>query len=520
MRPVYRAYQMPRRIRERTIWHGRKNQYCDLTGSVYSVRRAVDQESGGPGALRPATSRLYRLLSLRRESLPILIVIAYLVLTRCNLGEETTFGVTIADIPIFLTDVVLSVLLLVTAVQQPARLAAWAVSGVGAGPVGGAAWAIFVVSVVHAIVAFPDYQIYALRDLAVFAYSLFFPLTYFAVNRRSSAVRLSRYFVYMTLFGGLLLLAEAFSGSSLGLFERAYKALGAYSGVAIEHPATGDLGANLGFGLAALIAYALLDKQSRALNIAAAIICLTGLVISLDRSAMFGVALATVVTCFLVDRRRLARLSAVSAVLFALLLVAAALPDQIPGGHVLRGSMLALSSSASGSTVDADFLFRVRRWTYVVQLWAQHPIVGVGFGIPILPSARFWGTADEPGQFNFGMPHNSYLTVLARTGLVGFILFAFCLLRTAWDLFTRLRGQLKADELAVMNILAAMSVYAGLNLFFERPLLCGPFWIMLAVAARMGGCSYPESATVANAASLQRDRAWLSSETVGLTNEL
>jgi O-antigen ligase len=408
-----------------------------------------------------------------------------LVLTRCNLGNESSFGVTIGGVPIFLTDAFVGILVLLTLNERPAQLVIWAFTGTGAGPVGLATWLICLSSLVYAIFAFHEYQIYALRDLAAFGYCLFFPLTYFAVTRRSTAVKLTRYFTYSIIFGAVLLLAEALSRSSLGLFETAYKGLGAYSGSAIEHPATGDLGANLGFGLAALLAYVFVDDAGQNLHNGIAAICLAGLVIALDRSAMLGAGLAIVPTYLLLDSKRKAQLWVTCGILTTLMLIAVALPDRIPGGHALRAPVIALSSAFGGAGSDADFMFRIRRWTYVVNLWAQHPIFGVGFGTRILPFASFWGN-DEPGQFNFGMPHNSYLTILARTGLVGFLLFAFCLLWTARDLVRKLWQQTRPDESAVLNMLVAMVVFAGLNLFFERPLLCGPFWIMLGVAARMG----------------------------------
>ena len=428
--------------------------------------------------------RVYDLLSLRGESWSVVGLISYLVLTRFNLGNEASFGVTIGGNPIFMTDAFVGILILVTLNERPSDLVIWTLTGTGAGPVGFATWLICLSSLVYMIVAFPGYHMYALRDLATFGYCLFFPLTYFAVAKRSTAVKLTRYFTYSIIVGGLLLLVESLSGSSLGLFETAYKGLGAYSGSSIEHPATGDLGANLGFGFAALLAYVFLEKTGRNLHKGIAAVCLAGLVIALDRSAIVGAGLAILPTYLLLDSRRRAQLWVTCAVLATLMLIAVALPDRIPGGHALSAPFIALSSAAGGASSDADFMFRLRRWTYVINLWAQHPVFGVGFGTRILPYAAFWGT-DEPGQFNFGLPHNSYLTILARTGLVGFLLFAFCLSWTALRLMRKLRQKTTADELAVMNILIAMAVFASLNLFFERPLLCAPFWIMLGIAARM-----------------------------------
>jgi len=88
-------------------------------------------------------------------------------------------------------------------------------------------------------------------------------------------------------------------------------------------------------------------------------------------------------------------------------------------------------------------------------------------------------------MFNAGMPHNTFLFVMARMGLIGIGLIGF-----AWwaglAMLTRSIVRFRdADELAVANILVAMLLFASFVLFFERPLNGPALWIMLAVGARL-----------------------------------
>ena len=98
--------------------------------------------------------------------------------------------------PIFLTDITLLLLFAVSLVRWPSRILYWLSEGVGAGPVGRVIWILCILATVYFVLAFSEYGLYAVRDLAIFGYSLFFPLTCFAIRDRRDAVRLLRYLTY------------------------------------------------------------------------------------------------------------------------------------------------------------------------------------------------------------------------------------------------------------------------------------------------------------------------------------
>jgi len=202
---------------------------------------------------------------------------------------------------------------------------------------------------------------------------------------------------------------------------------------------------------------------------------------------------AGVMFIFGVGRARM-YLTTLGAGLLALLLVSASGQLPIPGGARLHNFWLIISSGTDFQN-DPDAQFRLRRWHNTLGVWMTSPVFGVGFGAPIMVDTggeNLRGEAKQAtgrgglGAFNVGMPHNSFLTVGARTGLIGLGLVCF-----AW--FTGIirivkllmRGVIDSDQVASAGALIAMTATALLNLFFERPMLCAPFWILLAASYKL-----------------------------------
>ncbi len=177
-------------------------------------------------------------------------------------------------------------------------------------------------------------------------------------------------------------------------------------------------------------------------------------------------------------------------VLLLLLSVETDLP--IPGATRLQSVWQGLSSGANYEN-DPDAQFRLRRWRSTISVWMTNPVFGVGFGAPI--QLDTWGTANGAkgaamrgglGAFNVGMPHNSFLVVLARTGVIGLSLICYAWFGGILRIVRRIRRRAAdADQIASAVALIAMILTAALNLFFERPMLCAPFWILLAASYKL-----------------------------------
>jgi O-antigen ligase len=427
---------------------------------------------------------------LRDLPIELVVLLSYLVLSRAFIGDEARLGVKIGPIPVFVTDVALLTVIVISLRKRGSRLLNWTFSGGGAGAIGRAVWLLFLLALVYFSLAFREYGMLAVRDLAVFSYSLFFPLTYLALGRRVFAVKLVRYFIYATCFGAALYIFQVLSG--LQLVELTMSSKGLPGHQEVQHLGAGDLGAALSTALTGLFAYLAVNRRHRVVNACAILLCLVALGLLVDRSAFIGFFLAAGLMFVLGFGRSRVYLAAFGASLFALLLLSSQGQLPIPGGAQLHGLSQALFSGANFQN-DPDGQFRLQRWGAAAQTWLTSPYLGVGFGAPIIPEDTWTSTEikrgseqGKLGSFNQGMPHNTFLTALVRTGPIGLGLIIFAWGYAVVRLLKVVRNRnTDPDQLAVLGILIAMVPYAALNLFFERPMLCASFWIVLAISFKL-----------------------------------
>jgi hypothetical protein len=139
-----------------------------------------------------------------------------------------------------------------------------------------------------------EYTLFAVRDLAIFSYSLFYPLVYFAIRERRDALRLLRYFTYASVIGAVLLVLQETIGLDLGLFHPMTRVALGQTFVALR---SGDSDAPI-FSLVFLSVYALFDRKLRALHVICAILCCFSLAASAARASIVAVMLAGGVTCY------------------------------------------------------------------------------------------------------------------------------------------------------------------------------------------------------------------------------
>jgi hypothetical protein len=124
---------------------------------------------------------------------------------------------------------------------------------------------------------------------------------------------------------------------------------------------------------------------------------------------------------------------------------------------------------------------RAFMWAQTVTDWKESPIIGTGFSVPIpsyiqdkipnqfgaLPSSSIGDFPELPVTG----PHNSYLTVLARMGIVGFILYlwliASILVKT--ENWLNFRQWQEVPLLVIAAVPAFGLFHAFLNVGFESP---------------------------------------------------
>ncbi|HUY27500.1 MAG TPA: O-antigen ligase family protein [Candidatus Binataceae bacterium] len=433
----------------------------------------------GP-ARRP--SRMRKILSMRPLRAEMLLIIGYLVATRVFSLTAAKVGIELGPVPLFLTDLTLLGLLACALVKEPGRIMFWLSSGRGATGSGLALWLLCGMSIVYFQIAFPIYKIMAVRDLAIFEYSLFFPLAYFALRNRGWAIRVTRYCVYSGVVLAVLMLAQKATGIDLWLGELSRNINGQW----VTYVGGDDYGAITASALMGLIAYLIFERDYRRFHAAGAILCFLALAANGARSAVVGAALAGAAGFMLLSTRYRIIFGILFAGLICGVVAGATLPETIPGVPALHSLSIGMSSALSGGS-DMDAQFRIERWRDVTETWLSSPLFGVGFGRNIL-HREFVGSG-LLGKFNEGMPHNTYLFLLARMGLVGFALVVIAMGLGIVKLGYSVKRYRQADDFAAFNVLVTLAGYAAFVLFFERPMNNAGFWIMLAAGVRLAETS-------------------------------
>lgn len=408
------------------------------------------------------------------------LILAYVVITRIGNLEAAKLGGHIGGIPIFLTEIFMMASFAATIMTRPIPLLVWVLSGSWASPIGRVVWLIAILATVEFALAFSQYGVYAARDFAIYMYSLFFVLTYFAISRREHAVRLLLWATYAGVVAAFLLIFTTVTNIHFGLFGEGERYV---LGESFETVGGGDVGGIIAFSMASLGAYLLIDKRRRYFNAVCVLVCFAGIALPQTRSAIFGLALAATYSTLTLGARHRVILCCMGLLAVGLVAASPLLPDYLPGATALQNLYAAVVSGAEYHA-DGNAQFRLIRWHLALETWLKSPVFGVGFGTNILPNWLI--SIDELNTFNYGMPHNTYLTILARTGVIGLTLFVFPIVWVLYRAHRLIRtGWGDVHLLAAANMICAMVGFGLFVLFFERPMHGATFWVMMAVMVRL-----------------------------------
>jgi O-antigen ligase len=205
-----------------------------------------------------------------------------------------------------------------------------------------------------------------------------------------------------------------------------------------------------------------------------------------------AVALALVVPLAVLHRKIQAKY------ILLVLLAVAPLSLVVPERYVGRLSTLAQLAPASSEGVlsneDSSFRDRKLLMTVALQMFADHPLLGVGAGNY---SEHYAEYADHIGTTvssdeKFGRvryPHNLYLQIAAETGLVGLLAFAAIIaatlvsLRSAYRSFTRAGATGSAD--IVVSLALAITAFLATSLFLHGSYI-RYLWLLVAISAAAG----------------------------------
>lgn len=218
------------------------------------------------------------------------------------------------------------------------------------------------------------------------------------------------------------------------------------------------------------------DSLSRLLLGAAALLLVTGLVLSGSRSVLLYAAWMAV-ACLLFRRaprpwRSLAWLAVGATLLVGGLLIAAQ--------YQLLGPRLARMAAFSQGLGPRSFL-----WQHAWQMFLGHPLLGVGTD----RFAEAMVKQLQPGQYNWGIDqyaHNQLLQVLALTGLAGTLALLAPLAALVWRV---VRARLSEEWLWAGSVLGILFIHSML----EQPLHYAYF---LGIAAFIAGTIDPGTWTM------------------------
>lgn len=174
--------------------------------------------------------------------------------------------------------------------------------------------------------------------------------------------------------------------------------------------------------------------------------------------------------------RSLRLLAGVAVISFAL--VWAATQTRTGSTFVDRAETELVSGTLNYSD-DPNATFRLMAWFEAFQRFTESPVLGEAYGVP------FKFDLDESDA----RPHNTYLTVLYKMGLLGLAPLILLLAGFQWSGWIKLRRLHSASEGVVLYALLIghllMCFFGVLNLLLESPFLASIFWLTIGIGLRM-----------------------------------
>jgi len=337
----------------------------------------------------------------------------------------------------------------------------------------------------------PEYGFDALRDSVIVLYGLFaFAVTTLLLARPErllSAVRFLRWFTAAAVFAGPLMYLTKVANIPMPSLPG--------TNVPLIPLRAGELGVHLS-GCAVM---ALVGLRSTRWPWLCALIFGVLLVASQNRGGMLAIAIPFLFALpFTGAWKRVLAMAVAGAILlsagYAADLELSLLPrEERPAGDRPLGirqvvdNVLSVVIPTENKQLDDTKTFRIMWWTRIVEYTLHGPYfwTGKGFGINLAVDDGFTGTPDDPSAPPLRSPHNSHLTVLARAGVPGVVLWGLLLLSwfgsvmlcavRAW-----LRGHDQWGDLLLFLACywLANIINASFDVALEAPMLGVWFWCL------------------------------------------
>ena len=336
------------------------------------------------------------------------------------------------------------------------------------------------------------------HDVALVEYSVFVPLVAVVVDNETRA----RLFMHVLVMAGLaatvafavVYFVDPFG--PLGPLENPSVAVGVYLSLLI-------------LTVAALVAH---GRKPSPVEIFMAVAALVLLALPATRANIVALVAALAALFILAPRRTTA--AVVAGASLAISLLGGALPDvtdignrnlpqaaevarrtdeagkaTAPGRPTGPGESLAEATRETfveGTPESSNARWRLAYWTYLLAQVPEHPVFGAGFGKPTdfhWHGETYDARNDPSSIFNVTPPHNSFVNLLYRTGLLGALAFVWLVAVAVWRVLSTLRARPQTEERVRLVALSCMFVFMGvaasLSGALEGPFMGIFFWIVL-----------------------------------------
>ena len=180
------------------------------------------------------------------------------------------------------------------------------------------------------------------------------------------------------------------------------------------------------------------------------------------------------------NKHRYARLTrtVITAAAFAAIVLLPFFFTQAGRGLITR-SVQGVESGVLHSETDVYWQYRLLAWKEAWSRFEKAPLTGEGFGVPFV-----FELADVDVR-----PHNTFLTILYKMGLIGFFPLLALLICFFWHGFRAVRRNLDNRRVGWLQImllaLVAFCLYGSANLLLESPFLASLFWVAIGLTLRI-----------------------------------
>ncbi len=389
-----------------------------------------------------------------------LAVLLWFVLCTVTYTKDFAY-IKVPGAPIFISDVVL--LCLFYSARAWRRTSQWAQSASWVFRFLLAYFAVGVLELLRSRLTGADFLL-GVRDFALVLYALFALAAYEIVDNRDAIVHLMRMF----WLGAMLATVNAIGWFIVQPDQRRYVMYGAYIPAALMGSVlagmSGLLSKRIAWSSSFLLGIGVLLQNAR----------------SSDVALVVAFAAALLLRAVAQGKVTLGLLKPLLAILLVPVFVIFIFSKTGVGAAFLERAAEEFVSGTVNYSEDDNAQFRFLAWAEALDRFQQQPVMGEGYGIPF----TFANVDTDP------RPHNTYLTVLYKMGVLGFLPFFLCLLALYGRSIRELRH--RQAQLSDPNLLAILvsghfllALAGGVGLLLESPFLASIFWIAVGLQARL-----------------------------------